>query len=539
MIAAITSEILRVIVRTSGGTGSLNNDPPRPASGYCVGVSQKPWILDGSPLPVAALVSVARAGGQVVIAETAIAAMERARAVVETAAKGDAPVYGVNTGFGALSKTRVSSDDLETLQVNLLRSHAAGVGEPLPSEVVRAMMLLLAASLCRGHSGVRPAIPQLLCDMLEAGVTPLVPSRGSVGASGDLAPLAHLGLVLIGEGRALLGDREMPGKSAMAAAGLDLLTLSCKEALAIINGTHLMAALGSLAVADIAVLSDAATLAAAMAIDAAKGTDTCLDERLHAVRGQAGQEQVAAELRSMLEGSTILPSHVEDDPRVQDPYCLRCAPQVLGAAMDAIAGASVPLIVELGAVTDNPLVFAEDGCILSGGNFHGMPLAIAMDELRIALCHIAGISERRTNWVLSGSDGYHELPPFLACSPGVESGLMIAQYTAAACCAEMRTIAMPASVSNIPTSGGVEDYNSMGPAAGLLLRRSVDLCRSVIAIELLVMADAIEHMRPLRSGSRVETAIEQIRETVPHRDSDRVVADDIAAIERMMSDTGA
>ncbi len=527
-----------MVARTNGGTGPLNNDPPLPASGYRVGVSQNPLILDGSPLRIASLVSVARAGRQVAIAETAVAAMERARAVVEDAACGDAPVYGINTGFGALSKTRVGRDELEALQVNQLRSHAAGVGDPLPTEVVRAMMLLLAASHCRGHSGVRPAIPQLLCAMLDAGVTPLIPSRGSVGASGDLAPLAHLGLVLIGEGRAMLGDREMPGKAAMAAAGLDVLTLSFKEALAIINGTHLMAALGGLAVADIAVLSDAAVLAAAMAIDAAKGTDTCLDERLHAVRGQAGQQQVAAELRSLLDGSTILPSHLEDDPRVQDPYCLRCAPQVLGAAIDAIASASVPLLAELGGVTDNPLVFAEDGYILAGGNFHGMPLAIAMDELRIALCHISGISERRTNWVLSGSDGYHDLPPFLACSPGVESGLMIAQYTAAACCAEMRTIAMPASVSNIPTSGGVEDYNSMGATAGLLLRRSIDLCRSVIAIELLVMADAIEHMRPLRSGSRVEAAMEKIREAVPHRDSDRVVADDIAALERLISGTG-
>ncbi|MDP6541368.1 MAG: aromatic amino acid ammonia-lyase, partial [Phycisphaerales bacterium] len=421
------------------------------------------------------------------------------------------------------------------LQMNLLRSHAAGVGDPLPQDVVRGMMVILAASLSRGHSGVRNELAELLARMLNANIAPVIPSRGSVGASGDLAPLAHLALVLCGEGTATLGDKTMPGKAAIAAAGLEPIIPTVKEGLALINGTHLMTSIASLALADIALICEAAVLATAMSIDAAKATNTFLDDRLHAARGQSGQQTVAASILSHLKNSTIIPSHEDDDARVQDPYSLRCSPQVLGAAIESIARITGTISAELGAVTDNPLIFPKDNKILSGGNFHGMPIAIAMDELRIALCHIAGISERRVEWILSGRCVHNDLPPFLACSPGVESGLMVAQYSAAACCAELRTLSMPASVSNIPTSGGIEDYNSMGVTAGLLLRQSVDLCRTVISIELLVGCDALDHHRPLRSGDAVETMYEKIREVVPVRNCDRSPADDIAAIVNLLA----
>ena len=492
-------------------------------------------VLDGGPLLGPDVVTVARKGLQVSIGKKAHKLMAASRATVEKAASSSKPTYGINTGFGALSTTSISTEELADLQMNIIRSHAAGVGNPLPTDVVRGMMVILAASLCRGHSGVRPVIATLLADMLNANVTPIIPSRGSVGASGDLAPLAHLALVLCGEGNATLGKKQMPGKAAIAAAGLEPIVPTSKEGLALINGTHLMTSIATLALGDIALICEAAVISTAMSIDAAKATDTFLDERLHAVRGQRGQETVAASIRSHLNNSTILPSHEKDDARVQDPYSFRCSPQVLGASIEAIARITDTISAELCAVTDNPLVFSEDDAIISGGNFHGMPLAIVMDELRIALCHIAGIAERRVDWILSGHCIHNDVSAFLACKPGVESGLMIVQYTAAACCAEMRTLSMPASVSNIPTSGGIEDYNSMGATSGLLLRQSVDLCRSVIAIELLVGCEALDHHRPLRSGDAVETMYKKIREKVPARNCDRPPSDDIAAIESLLS----
>ena len=418
--------------------------------------------------------------------------------------------------------------------MNLLRSHAASVGEPLDKECVRAMMLLLAASLCRGHSGVRPIIATTIVEMLNANVTPVIPSRGSVGASGDLSPLSHLALVLCGEGEATLEEKILPGKAAMTAAGIEPIVPKEKEGLALINGTHLMTAIASLGLADIAILCETAVTATALSIDAVKASGAFLDDRIHAVRNQSGQRTVAATIREHLKGSTILSSHQEGDPRVQDPYSFRCSPQVLGAAVESIAKISGTISAELGAVTDNPLVFPEEQDIVSGGNFHGMPLAIAMDELRIALCHIAGISERRVEWILSARDIYNGLPPFLAVDSGLESGLMITQYTAAACCSELRTLSMPASVSNITTSAGIEDYNSMGATSGLLLRRSIALCRSVLAIEILVGCDAIEFYRPLRSGDAVEQLIAKVRTLVPERKCDRSPAPDIASIESLI-----
>ena len=491
-------------------------------------------VIDGGPLTGPQVVGVARSGVKVEIGPQAMSLMELARVVVEEVAASGNATYGINTGFGALSTTSISSEKLEELQMNLLRSHATSVGTPLEKEIVRGMMILLAASLSRGHSGVRPIVATTIVEMLNKNVTPVIPSRGSVGASGDLSPLSHLALVLCAEGEATLEEKTMPGKAAMAAAGITPIVPQTKEGLALINGTHMMASIASLALADIAKLCEFAVLGTALSIDAAMASSTFLDDRIQAVRGQNGQRTVASTIREQLAGSTILSSHQEDDLRVQDPYSFRCAPQVLGAAVESIANVIGVVSAELGAVTDNPLVFPDDNVILSGGNFHGMPLAIALDALRISLCHIAGIAERRVEWILSARDLYNKLPPFLAKDTGLESGLMITQYTAAACCNEMRTLCMPASVSNISTSAGIEDYNSMGATSGLLLRQSIDLCRSVLAIEILVGCEAVEHHRPLKSGNGVEKLIARVREVVPERNTDRSPAIDIANIESLI-----
>lgn len=463
------------------------------------------------------------------------------------------PHYGINTGFGSFARQRISNADLAALQQNLIRSHAAGVGQPLPREVVRGMMLCLVGSLARGLSGVRPVVVETLIKMLNApptGVTPVVPETGSVGASGDLAPLAHVALVLIGEGEAEFGGRVMSGGAAMKRAGIKPVTLAAKEGLALINGTHLMAAQATLFVRDFERVFDAALVAAAMSIDACRATDAFLDDRLHRAREQLGQSVVASRLRSLIEGSRIIPSHTLNDPRVQDPYSLRCAPQVLGAAWEAFWYVRACVAAELGAVTDNPLVFeGEEGIkassrrgmsqnpptdILSGGNFHGMPLAIPMDVAAIACSHVAGIAERRVYHMLSGFDPETGLPPYLSPSPGLHSGLMIAQYTAAACCNEIIGLCTPASVSNLSTSAGMEDYNSFGPRAAAKARRALDLTRKVVAIELLSAAQALEHHRPLRSGRGVERAHELIRSRVWKLTADRPPGLDVGVIEGMI-----
>jgi len=501
-------------------------------------LTMTPLILDGKPLTIGDVAHVARAGQPVEIGPKATAQLRTARAVIESHLNDGQPHYGINTGFGSLSRVRIPGDQLREVQRNLIRSHAAGVGDPLPEDVVRAMMLILAASLCRGHSGVRVELVQAICDLLNRGITPVVPSRGSVGASGDLAQLAHAALVLIGEGFARFSGQLMPGGDALKSAKLKPVILEAKEGLAIINGTHLMCAIGSLALADIHNLEQSAIASAAMAIDACRATDAFLDDRLHVARNQPGQRRVATQLRELLEGSTILPAHRENDPRVQDPYCLRASPQVLGAAVDTIAHARQVIENELGAVTDNPLVFTDTHLpsIVSGGNFHGMPLAIALDTLKIALCHIAGIAERRINWLLTASDSENPVSVYLSPQPGLHSGMMIVQYTAAACCNELQTLAHPASVHNIPTSAGIEDYNSMGATSAHQLRTTVDLCTSVIACELLVMAEAMEYQRPLRSGHGVEGAYQTIRSKVTRLSVDRPPAPDIAAIAALIRD---
>lgn len=503
----------------------------------------QPLTLDGAPLTISDIAGVARADRAVRIGTGARSRMDSARAAVETCLNDGRAHYGINTGFGSLSRQRISAADLRAVQHNLIRSHAAGVGEPLPSDIVRGMLLLLAASLCRGHSGVRPVVAERLVALLNAGITPVVPSVGSVGASGDLAPLAHAALALIGEGRATArGSVEArPTLEVLRHAGIEPLELDAKEGLALINGTHLMAAHGSLVLHDARRLFDAGVVALAMSIDACKATDEFLDDRVHRLRGHPGQVAVAASLRALLDGSSILPSHRENDPRVQDPYSLRCGPVVLGAVRDTLDHVAAVLERELAAVTDNPLVFpggtpggrlpSAGGQIVSAGNFHGMPLAIALDTLAIALAHLAGISERRTYLMLSAADPESGLTPHLSPRPGLHSGLMIAQYTAAACCNEIIGLAAPASVANIPTSSGMEDYNSFGPRAAAKAARALELATSVVAIELLCAAEGIDQHSPLRSGHGVEAAHAAIRRVVPRLTADRPLTDDIRAIE--------
>jgi histidine ammonia-lyase len=531
-------------------------------------MADSPVLLDGGALTIADVERVARGGAGVEIGPEARRLLAASRASLESAVAAGETVYGVNTGFGSLSNKRIDGDQLREVQTNLLRSHAAGVGEALAEDVVRAMLLLLAGSLCRGMSGVRPAVAEAVVGLLNTGVTPIVPSVGSVGASGDLSPLAHAALVLIGEGEAVVGGRKMPGGEALAAAGLEPIQLEAKEGLALINGTHLMAGIGALALADVDRLFSAALSAAAMSIDACRGTDVFLDARVHEARRQGGQIEVAARLAGLIDGSEIIPSHLHNDPRVQDPYSLRCAPQVLGAAWDAIGYARGVVERELGAVTDNPLVFGAEGTrggfasaearrhggtkgaetnrgregavsdesrqFVSAGNFHGMPLAIALDVLAIALSHIAGIAERRVYYILAASDAQNPLNPHLSPVPGLHSGLMIAQYVAAACCNELIGLANPSSVANIPTSAGMEDYNSMGATSALKVRRAIERCRQVVAIELLCAAEALEYQRPLQSGAGVERAHAAVRSVVSRRTADRPPAPDIAAIEGLI-----
>jgi histidine ammonia-lyase len=495
-------------------------------------------VLDGSPLGIFDVESVARSGRRVRLDDAGRTNLERAHAALHREMASGEPLYGVNTGFGSFARRRVDTTQLQEVQRNLLRSHASGVGDPLPTETVRAMMLLLAASLSRGCSGVRVKLVECVLGLLNADVTPVVPSIGSVGASGDLAPLAHIGLVLIGEGEAEHEGRRIDGASALQLAGVDVVEPGPKEGLALINGTHLMAAQGALAIADAERVVDAAMCAAAMSIDACRATDAFLDERVYEARGHDGPGRVAARLRGAVAGSEILASHREDDPRVQDPYSLRCAAYVLGAALDALGFVRTMVIRELGAVTDNPLVFGgsedvADG-VVSAGNFHGMPIALPLDVMPMALAHIAGIAERRVYYILAATDPENPLHPHLSPHPGVESGFMIAQYTAAACCNEINTLCGPASVSNIPTCAGVEDYNSFGPRSGAKARRVVDLCRTVVAIELLCASEALEYQRPLRSGPGVERTYATVREVVAPLTEDRSPAPDIAALDALI-----
>jgi histidine ammonia-lyase len=450
-----------------------------------------------------------------------------ARAVVDEAlANGDA-VYGVTTGFGRLASVRIPPEDAAQLQVNLVRSHAVGAGPPLPDDIVRGMLLLLGASLRRGHSGVRHELVDLVHGLLEHGVIPVIPSKGSVGSSGDLAPLAHLALVLLGEGEATVAGERLAGAEALARAGLEPIALSAKEGLALINGTHLMAAAGGLAVREAERLLDAAVVATALSLEAFKGSTVPFDERLHALRPQPGQQRVAERLRTLLAGSPVVASHA-DCGRVQDPYTLRCAPQVLGAVADALAYVRGAIERELEAVTDNPLVFPDSGDVLSGGNFHGQPLSLPLDHLALAVCELASFSERRIYALLS--PGYADLPPFLSPRPGLSSGLMIAQYAAAALVNECQVLSHPAGAGSIPTSAGQEDFNSMGALAALKARTVVENAAQVVATELVCAAQGLEFHRPLRSTEALERAVAQVRSYVARVEEDRSLAAEMTAL---------
>jgi histidine ammonia-lyase len=468
----------------------------------------------------------------VLLSADARTAVDRARAVVDEIVAGNKLAYAITTGVGKLSDVRIVGDQIRELQVNLVRSHAVGVGEPLPVAETRAMMLLRANSLAKGFSGVRGIVIDTLCEMLNRGVTPFVPSQGSVGASGDLAPLAHLALALIGEGECIdVAGARIPSADALKQAQIKPLVLEAKETISLINGTQGMLAVGTLALLATEILVDSADVLGGLCCDALKGTDAAFDERIHKARPHSGQMKTAANLRKMLEGSQIRESHRECG-RVQDAYSLRCIPQVHGAVRDTLAHCRQVFEIEANSAVDNPLVFITDaknsaGDVISGGNFHGEPLAFALDFLGIALCALAGISERRIERLVNPalSEG---LPPFLAQGAGLNSGFMMPQVTAAALVSENKVLAHPASVDSITTSGNKEDFVSMGMTAANKLKRIVANTCNVLAIEAMAVAQAIDFLAPLKTSKRGQTAHAAIRSVCPIVDKDRVMYNDFA-----------
>jgi histidine ammonia-lyase len=489
--------------------------------------------LDGESLRLEDVVGVANGRERVRLAAHAMEGMERSRGRVEAAMRGTKPVYALNTGVGLLANIRLEDDEIDGMQVNLVRSHCCGVGEPLPRGVVRGMMLIRANVLAKGLSGIRGVVAERICDLLNAGITPVVPSRGSVGASGDLAPLAHMALVLIGEGRAEYEGEVLPAAECLRLAGLEPVVLRGKEGISLLNGTQAMLAIGCLRLAELEELFTSAQTTAALSLEALRGTAAAFDARLQAARPHAGQALSAERLRGLLEGSRIPRTHGEGS-RIQDAYCLRCIPQVHGAMWDTLAFARGVFEKELNSATDNPLVFEEG--IVSGGNFHGAPLALALDYLAIAVCQIAGISERRTERMLNPSLN-EGLPAFLASRAGVESGMMMAQVTAAALVAEMRVLAGPASVGSIPTSGNQEDFVSMGMTSALKLSQSVELARMVIAIELLAAARALD-LRGDTSTEKLEAARASFRARIPAWQDDCVLSDWMEEASRFLAEGG-
>ncbi len=483
--------------------------------------------LTGRDLAIADVVAVARAHAPVALERQAERRMADAAKLVAELADGEAPVYGVNTGFGDLATVRIPRADLRALQRNLVRSHSVGVGDPLPADVVRAILLLRANTLAAGRSGVRTEVVELLLNMLDGGVHPVVPMHGSVGASGDLAPLAHAALVLMGEGEAIVGDKRMPGAEALKRAGLKPIELAPKEGVALVNGTQVMTAIGCLALHDAEALATTADVVGALSAEALRATDAAWDEALHAARPHPGQVLVAANLRALMSGSPNVDSHRVGDPRVQDPYSIRCMPQVHGASRDALGYVRRVLEIEINAVTDNPLVFADERRVVSGGNFHGQPVAIALDLATIAVAELADISEARVDRMTNGHTS--GLPPFLTSSPGTDSGFMVAQYTAAALVTENRLRAFPASVESVPTSAGMEDHVSMGAHAAHKLAAVVRNTRDVLAIEALCAAQGLD-LLAARVGPGLEEARRVIREHVPALAHDRVLSPDIAAV---------
>jgi histidine ammonia-lyase len=510
-------------------------------------------VLTGADLTIADVEAVARGGRRVSLGDEARARVIEAREVIERLVEAGEIVYGVTTGFGDLATTFIDPSDSARLQENLLVSHAVGVGEPLPRDVVRAMMLLRANTLALGHSGCRPVVIDRICDLLRLGIHPIVPSQGSVGASGDLAPLAHLALPLTGRGHVEVGGRIIAASEALAAAGLEPLELQAKEGLALLNGTQMMSGIGALVAADAHRLSRSASVAAAMSCEALLGTDVAYAAAYQLARPHPGQIAVAAELRWLLRDSTLMTSHHASTHKVQDPYSLRCVPQVHGAVRDALEYLWGVLDVELNSATDNPLVFPQGGVadataaatggglVISGGNFHGEPVALALDFAKLAISELGAISERRTALMVDArlNGG---LPPFLSSGSGLESGMMLLQYTAAALASENKVLAHPASADSIPTSANQEDHVSMGSIAARHLMLVVANVQRIIALELLVAAQALDFRLELiaaegaavRPGAGVEEAHRRVRSVVPHLGRDRLQGEDIESAARLV-----
>lgn len=501
--------------------------------------------LNGNNLDLESLEQVVAHRQPVLLEPAARAAVAAAREVVDELVDSNQVAYAITTGVGQLADVRISAEQTRELQINLVRSHAVGIGEPLTLNEARAMLLLRANSLAKGLSGVRPVVIDTLCEMLNRGVTPVIPSQGSVGASGDLAPLAHLALVLIGEGEAWYEGQRMAGGAAMQAANIAVLKLEPKEAISLINGTQAMLAVGSLALLEARVLTNSADVIGAISLDTLQGTDVAFDERIQQARPHAGQLLVAEHLRTMLAGSALRERH-RNCARVQDAYSLRCMPQVHGAVRDVLHYARSVFETEMNAAVDNPLVFVHPqsakpgepitatGDILSGGNFHGQPLAFALDFLAIAAATLAGISERRIERLVNPALN-EGLPPFLAPDAGLNSGFMMPQVTAAALVGENKVLGHPASLDSITTSGNKEDYVSMGMTAALKLKRVLQNVRHVLAIEALAAAQAVDLLAPLKPSQRAQQALQQIRAVSPTLVADRSLAPDIAKVAEVIA----
>lgn len=493
--------------------------------------------LTPGALTLEQLRQIRQGGVQLSLDAQAVATIERSAAIVQAHAAGDAAVYGVNTGFGKLASKRISKEELATLQFNLIRSHSVGVGAPMAPGVVRLMLATKAASLARGHSGVRLDVVRCILDAFNKGLVPYIPSQGSVGASGDLAPLSHMTLALMGEGEMLVDGQRRPALPVLQAAGITPLSLQAKEGLALINGTQTSTALALDALLRFEIVYASAVVSGALSLDAARGSDGPFDPRIHAVRGQPGQIEAAAAYRQLLVGSAIRASHQEGDERVQDPYCLRCQPQVMGACLDQARYVRDVLLREANAVTDNPLVFAnEDGssAMVSGGNFHAEPVALAADALACAVAEVGAIAERRIAMLIDA--GVSRLPPFLTENAGLNSGFMIAHVTAAALASENKSLAHPASVDSLPTSANQEDHVSMATFGARRLAQMLDNTAHIIGIELLAAAQGIEFLRPLQSSQALEQTHALIRQRCRAMPSDHYLAPDIEAATALVNE---
>lgn len=488
-------------------------------------------LLDGNQLSLADVEAVACNQETVSLAPHAIANINASRAVIDEIIQTEKIVYGVNTGFGKLSDVSIPTDKLRQLQINLVRSHAVGVGDPLSEAESRAMMLLRANVLAKGFSGVRLEVVEALCQLLNSGVNPVIPSKGSVGASGDLAPLAHLALVLIGEGEAFYKGERMPSDQALKKAGIQAITLEAKEGISLVNGTQAITAVGSLLLQKAFRLADLADLAGAMSLEALHGTPKAADPRIHLARPHSGQKLVAARLIELTKDSEIIESH-QNCRRVQDAYSLRCIPQVHGAVRDVISHVKGILEIEINSATDNPLVFAETKEIISGGNFHGEPLALGLDYLAMALTELGAISERRIERLVNPD--LSELPAFLSPEPGTCSGLMIAQVMAVALLGENKVLSHPASVDSLPTSANKEDHVSMGMTSALKLKTIVQNLELILATELLAASQALDFLLPLKPGRGVLTAYEKLRQEVPFIKEDVILANYVNKVHQLI-----